>query len=209
MDIGFTLICAFWLQYKIYEFTVHTSRHQKKFSQTNESIRGTVMITVIYTTHMLCTVQHTHWCLNFFVVPLSEWLPFFPIDVSWYVDIKSTTLVFPAHYQDIPITTLHFLHGPCVTSFGLPTLPAVTVLLCDIFDCPILGPSEHYYNICQWKGSSLQPQTHWVLVCASRKNYSWSKWFFRVWQVTHVTRKFSVIQNYTVNITSVNVRKHK
>jgi hypothetical protein len=38
-----------------------------------------------------------------------------------------------------------------------------------IFDCPILGPTQHCYNICQWNGGSLQYQTHCIIVFPSRK----------------------------------------
>jgi hypothetical protein len=39
-----------------------------------------------------------------------------------------------------------------------------------------------------------------------RKNCSWSEGFLQVWQITLFACKFSIIRNYTVNITSDNVR---
>jgi hypothetical protein len=62
-----------------------------------------------------------------------------------------------------------------------------------IFDCPILGPTQHCYSICQWKGGSLQYQTHWVVVCPSRKEL-FLKW--TVFQtLASYTRRLYVFHN--------------
>jgi hypothetical protein len=82
----------------MYEFTMHSSRHQKKsflhhFRAPNESICGAVMITSNLPHPYALYSQVQAMDLNFFVAPLSEWSPYFPTDVSCYVDIMSTTLM--------------------------------------------------------------------------------------------------------------------
>jgi hypothetical protein len=58
----------------------------------------------------------------------------------------------------------------------------------SIFDCPILGPVQHCYNICQWKGGSLHYQTHWVIICPSKKE------LFLKWTV------FQIMASYTCHL---------